>query len=266
MEYPITMGTTLTIKKTADLLQTLVDLVEGNQQLPKDIQGCVTQVLDTQKKLVKKIDDFMHSDERRVDEIDIVTSIIDTCPEFLAARNDDTGGSLPIHWFALSISEEAVMRYVPLLAKAGRKYRIGGEEGRGGLLVESTTGMTAIECLTPSKSIDIMGALKNVDPPLILKEDVRNHQLIHIAVSARNFEMTKYMIEVDPSCLYYEHSEFGIPLEQLCIRSNNPEINEEEKKSCLQIAGYLVHEAVSYNVSHATIGGLFSKDYFGSQL
>ena len=103
-----------------------------------------------------------------------------------------------------------------------------------------------------------MEKLKCADPPLLLKEDVRKFCLLHWAVNKESLEMVKYLVKLDPSCIYYNHSKYGIPLKQL--RFYKDDNNAEKKKmNHLEIIKYLVHAAVSYDASHYTIGGLFVK-------
>ncbi len=264
MGYPITTETKLSVSKTAKLLQTLVDLgEEGNKELPKNIQECIDEVLNAQKKLVKEIDAFMHSQERQVDEIEVVSSIVGACPEFLATKSDgDNFKALPIHWFACSNNEEAATKYVPLLAEIGRKHGVGGDEARGGLLVEDIHGINALQCLTYKKS-SVMKALKNANPPLLLKEDVRDYHLLHRAVAGGSLEMVKFMKEWDPSCLCYDHSKISVPLRQACVYLDRTEVGEEQKKHRLQIVKYLLHESMLFYASSDTIGGLFNKSTSG---
>ncbi len=272
MGYPITSETALSITKTAKLLQTLVDLAKGKgeggsgEELPEGIQKCVDNVLVAQKKLVKQIDEYLHSTDREVDEFQVVSSIIETCPEFLATKNNDNVESLPIRRFACSDNEEVVTKYVPLLAEVGRKYGIGGEESRGGLLVKNANGDNALEAVSCQKSSNVMKALKNADPPLLLKEDVRDYTLLHNAVANGSIEMVKYMIELDPSCLCYDDDEFGIPLLEVCLYEDEDgdETDNEQKKTRLKIAEYLIREAATYSASNNTIGGLFYKSKRGT--
>ncbi len=234
MTYPITTETSLSIDKTAKLLQALVDLSGGEggggEGLPEVIQKCVDNVLDAQKKLVKQIDEYLHSKKRGLEEFNVVSSIIETCPEFLATKSDDEYESLPVRRFAYSKNEEAVVKYVPLLAEVGRKHGVGGEEARGGLLVKNARGYYALRALTGQKSSNVMQALRNADPPLLLKEDVRDHLLLNGAVANESLEMVKYLVKLDPSCLYYDHDEYGVPLVQVCVYDEYDETDNEQKK------------------------------------
>ncbi len=258
MAYPITTETNLSFAKTTKLLQALVDLAGegGDQKLPENIQKCVTEVLSAQKNLVKEIDGYMHSDERKVDDFEVVSSIIESCPEFLATKSNGPCKSLPILFFACS-NDKVATKYVPVLAEVGRKHGIGGEEGRGGLVVENAEGCSALQHLTYQKSIEVMEVLKNANPPLLLKEDVRDYDLLTYAVYFENLEMVKYMVKMDSSCLYYDLDIYSIPLYQLCAYQDRAEVDEEKKKHRLEIAKYLLREAVSYDASNDTIGGLF---------
>ncbi len=197
MGYPITSETNLSISKTAKLVQTLVDLREDfNQELPGEIQECVNEVLNAQKKLVKTIDKFMHSRRRQVAEFEVVSSIIETCPEFLATKNNDRNEALPILRFAHSSDEEVASRYVPLLAEVGQKHRIGGKGARGGLLVKNAGGFIALKQIARiQSSSDLMETLKNANPPVLLKEDVHKYRLLSHAVKGESLEMVKNWIQ-----------------------------------------------------------------------
>ena len=236
--YPITGKTTLSIEKTTNLLRTL----------PK---GFIGEVLNEPNKLVEKLDKYMHALHHRVDEIDVVKSIIETCPEFLATEGNDGFKALPIRFFACSTNEEVVLTLVPLLAEVGRKHGIGGEEERGGLLVKTSNGLNTLQRLAFRESSDIMEVLKNANPPLLLKEDVCNYGLLNLAAARKSFEMIRYMVKLDPSSLYYNHRKWCIPLYIACCY--------KKKKDCLKVVEYLIHKAASYDTSNVTIGGLFYK-------
>jgi hypothetical protein len=96
-------------------------------------------------------------------------TIIETCPEFLATK--DNNNRLPIH--CSTCFDESVFQYSLLLADIEFHHEIGGEEGRGGLLVEVIDGFNTLQCLTDLQSSPhIYEYLRISEPPLFLKEDV----------------------------------------------------------------------------------------------
>lgn len=267
MGYPITTDTNLSIIQTARLLQALIDVTGGSPNdngdsnnrptLPESLRVCVAESLSIQKELVKEVDEYMHSWERKVDEINVVNAIVDTCPEFLATK--DIYGFLPIHSFAYSKIEDAVIEYVPHLAEAGQKHGIGESDERGGLLIKNRGGFNALQLLTAQKkSSTVMEKLKCADPPLLLKKDVRKYHLLQEAVGDESIEMAKYMAKLDPSCLCYDHSGLGIPLKRVCCYKNY-EVDKEHKEERLELMKYLLHAALSYDASDNSIGGLFAQ-------
>ena len=52
-------------------------------------------------------------------------------------------------------------------------------------------GRNALLLLTAKKSRNVMERLKSADPPFLLKEDVRNYDLLYTAVRYENIEITK---------------------------------------------------------------------------
>ncbi len=126
--FPFNTSTSLSFEKIATLVQGLVALQEKTVKLPGDIQNSISELLSAQDKLVKSVDDFLHSEKRNIGEFELVKTIVTTCPEFLGTKDESVGG-LPIYWFASNFKFCAA--YVPLLAQTGLEYGIGGVEGRG---------------------------------------------------------------------------------------------------------------------------------------
>ena len=72
---------------------------------------------------------------RKKPDEDILQKMISASPSSLSYK--DENGDLPMQ-SALYDPESAP--YVPLLAKEGVNYKVGGEDGRGGLLVDNEAG------------------------------------------------------------------------------------------------------------------------------
>lgn len=146
---PITSSTTLSIAKTAKLLQNLVDLKEERnlEKLPDLVEVGIRKLLKQQQEFVKIIDDYMHLEDRGVDEVEIETlsTILEVCPEFLATMDEDE--CLPCHravqyslpgYSKPPSTSKSTLTYFPLFADIGRQHGVGGKEGRGGLRVKPT--------------------------------------------------------------------------------------------------------------------------------
>jgi hypothetical protein len=257
----ITTETTISIEKVAKLLQNLVDLQkEAEKGLPIKLQACVSQLLSAQKRFVKQIDNYMHLMNYNVDGIETLKTIAETCPEFLATT--DPQGNLPIHCPQVYGESLYSKTFVPLLANIGRRYGVGGEDARGGLLVKNGRSYNVLQCLTDCPSTAVFDALRNAEPPLFYQEDVQNYHLLHEAVSDQNTELVKYMADVDPSCLYhYDHSG-NIPIHYICSSGNESQHGNHDEHQCKGkfIAEWLLQKAVSQDTSNPTIGGLFTTE------
>ena len=132
--------------------------------------------------------EFLHAlPEKKPDE-DTLQKMISASPSSLNYKNDTD--DLPIH--KVMYHPDSI-RYVPLLAREGVKHKVGGNDGRGGLLVVGST-IPGVLCLKPLQSllwmrskdnpyrdlcdkacVDAMKKLK--DGNLLTKEDIKNHGL-----------------------------------------------------------------------------------------
>ncbi len=138
-----------------------MDEAKGGEGLPTFVQERVAEFRSVHEKFVHDIDAYMHFVEREDNdnEAGAVTTIIETCPEFLATK--DATGALPIHRFASSSA-------FAQLAEVGRKHRIGGEEGRGGLLISDEKGQNTLQLLAEKQSTSVVKKLCSTNPPLLL--------------------------------------------------------------------------------------------------
>ena len=67
---PIASSTSLSIEKSAKLLQSLVDLKDKNLKLPKKLAKSVHGLLNAQRVLLKEIDDLLHDPSKKDDNED----------------------------------------------------------------------------------------------------------------------------------------------------------------------------------------------------
>ena len=214
---PITSATTLSIEKTATLLQKLFDLrEEQNVELPDFISSKVDDLLKEQHQFVKDIDKYLQStpDESRLETF---TAIVKTCPEFLATQKR---GRLPC-WRAAEASSPTNTKCLISFAELGMKHDIGGIGSRGGLLVQDVKGFTALKKIQDPNVFD---ALKKHNPPLFYKEDVQRYGLVHCAAKYHSLDLVKYFHKLDPSCLQSRKKNNKLPIHYaVCSRGKNNE-------------------------------------------
>ena len=244
---PITDSTTLSIEKTAKLIQSLVDLKDKNVELPWKLAKCVDDVLDTQQTLLKEIDDLLHDHNEakdNEDRLEILKTIVEPNPEFLATK--DEYGRIPC---AVEICRETKPSFsaLKLYAEVGYKHNVGGEGKRGGILVPDNYYFTALQHI---ETVEPLKVLQETTPPLFFIEDVQKHTLFHAAVFSGNTDLVKYFISLDPSFVYMKDRDGNFPLQYV-----ERHLKDENMYDLLQ---YLLQTIFSQSpTSNETIGGLF---------
>ena len=245
---PIASSTTLSLEKVTALVQNLLHLKKekGVDVLPTHISSSIDKLLETQQTLVREIDEYLHQSDHFEDDdnMDMVSTIVRTCPEFLATNDKD--GNLLCH-LAASVTSSSAHKYLVLFADIGHRYNVGGEESRGGILLPATW-CNVLEYISEPK---VFHLLQKHNPPLFCKEDVQTYELLHHAAQCKTLDLVKYFCTLDPSCLYQLDEENLLPIHWAIERLN---ANNED----LIIVQYLLQQSVSYSVSNETIGGLFT--------
>jgi hypothetical protein len=198
-------------------------IVEGNNNtLPDEIIQGMKDVMDAQSKFIQIVDRFVHNVDD-VNKVNIVSDIINTCPQFLSSRNKH--GLLPIH---TACFRDSCSVYVPLFASTGLKYSMGGGRGRGGLLEETEKGNNVYEllagstdaiyqddkCLVDTMKILMMDTimLKSKrhqhliqyypNKPLLWGHELQDSGFLIKGLTNERFAMTKFLIGLDPIKLY----------------------------------------------------------------
>ena len=244
---PISTLTTLSIEKAAKLVQNLVDLRDKrNVDLPEDISKSLESLLKAHTKFTKDIDQYMQTDNfEDEDNIEIVSTIVETCPEFLATKDKYTG-RIPCHLAAEAASNSA-HNYLLLFARLGLQHQIGGTDKRGSLLVETTYGDNALHHVIDPTVLDV---LRKHSPSLFYTEDVKKYNLLHSAANCETLDLVKNYCSLDPSCLYKMDRHDRLPIHCSITR-----IKDVERKEIVQ---YLIQQSVSHSAPNNTIGGLFT--------
>jgi hypothetical protein len=303
-------STALTIEKTGQLIQSLLDVqIKTQIGLPQEIQSLLNNVIEAQTKLVKEVDNFLHRwedpDEADINEdtsldsttskisnaeehgdddfptgvkekydiakFDTVKAIIEACPEFLATKNEK--GLLPIHCAAIDLSSSR-SKFVPLLATVGYKFGIGGEEGRGGLLVEFDNENNVLTYLVRNDNdTNTLKKLLNSDPPMLRREDVSNYNLIHRSL-LNNFNIAKFIVELNPQGLYQYNHYGDMPIHYICkfhfkedYDSNQYFIHDEDEKTktfAIEMVQLFLENAILHDPRNVSIGCLFAKGNDGA--
>ena len=196
---PIASSTTLSIEKTSKLLQNLVNLRNNsNAELPERISTRIDYLLKAQEMLVHEIEEYLCQPTNYENEnhMETITTVIQTCPEFLATK--DKHGWLPCHQ-AAHVGSSSANKYLLLFADIGYQHNIGGEKSRGGLLVRDDQQFHSLAFISDPKVFD---ALKKHDPPLFYIKDVKRNILLHHATRNYSLDLVKYFCSLDPSCIY----------------------------------------------------------------
>ena len=132
---------------------------------------------------------FLHELHEKKPEEDTLEKIISASPSSLTYEDED--GSIPIYTAADNFKS---VPYVPLLAKEGVEYNMGGKDGRGSLIVidpRATIGFNTFHSLAnkhcsdnpwrdmyDKACVDVMKELKDANP--LTKDDIKNHGLLYL--------------------------------------------------------------------------------------
>ena len=258
---PIASSTSLSIAKTSQLLQTLLELKNRkSMDLPQQITKSMNLLLHAQQRFVKDIDTYLHEnsiydnemDNGKKHEMEYVTvkTIVESNPEFLAVQ--DKYGRLPCHWAAMFATEYS-NRYFKLYIDIGCRYNIGGEDSRGGLLVPNhCQSQNAFHYIEDPAMLEM---LRQMNPPLFHIQDVQKYHLLHLVLLCyrNNLNMVKYFVELDPSCIYQRDDLNQLPIHLAVDWGYNKEGPD--------VVEYLIQTSISHSTLSESIGGLFMKMY-----
>jgi hypothetical protein len=252
----MTLPNITAMKKITKVFQGLLDVIaeshdqtsEGkNIEVPDDIQSLVLKFQVAREDFEKGITNYMHQDKRNDSQVKIVEKIVDASPYYLSVKSKR--GNLPI--YSAAYDGSSFSTYIPFLAKAGIQHGVGGETGRGGLLVKGCNGFSTLPTIAYEGNLNVMKALQSSEPPLLETADVNKFFLIHNAAIGDNLEMVKMvkmvkmMIDINPAGIY-KHS---------CTSGKLP-IHWAKSK---EVAKLLLKSAIKHDPKHKSIGGLFAK-------
>ncbi|GFH46506.1 hypothetical protein CTEN210_02980 [Chaetoceros tenuissimus] len=165
-------------------------------------EGMTDLVKDTKTKLVELFGQSLHRLERfdpGERAVEKVVKKIPSCLSFVIR-----GTRLPIQSaassFYVSYENLSSVKYIPLLAREGVKHNVGGEGMRGGLLCGDV--LHDLVCSShpehPKEKdricVDVFEQLKKEG--LLMKEDIRNHDLIYLSGAMDGLENFEPVLEV----------------------------------------------------------------------
>ncbi|GFH49900.1 hypothetical protein CTEN210_06376 [Chaetoceros tenuissimus] len=161
-------------------------------------------------KIMNAFGESMHTLWYHKPSIEAVEKVVNKFPSTLTYEDEDDG-MLPIHTAATTVG----YKYVPVLAKEGIKHNVGGEDARGGLLLTDPSidhGCNILQLLSTnvddddddyvcvdSNRLNVMIELQRSD--LLLKNDIREHDLLHVSCFERTKERFEYLVNWDPDAL-----------------------------------------------------------------
>ncbi len=248
----------------ADVFQSLSILIHKTTPPPDEIRELLKEYHKAQMTFIKGLYIYMHKKDRNVNEVSTLQCIIQHCPQLLKTK--DVNGNLPIHNTIqgnTNNDENIDEVIIPMLIKAGIKYKVGGSErGRGGLLVKGSGGRMLIHSIMMNrKNSNLIKALSVMSPPPLHKEDVTHFRLLPLTVDCGNMEGVKWIIRLNSNELFRH-----VPGRR---KNNNNHDNSSSAsivKHCLPIefskslnmAMLLFQSAIEYFPNHESIGGLFA--------
>ena len=204
-----------------ELHKSIGDLIEMEHTHSLD-PDYAKELNDLFKKTIKDASDttgnFLHSLHEKKPDKEVVKKMITAFPSSLSYRHASIG-RVPVH---SAVCYPDSLPYVLLLAKEGDKYNVGGDDGRGGLLVYSqevdgeTTGMNAMYDICSMSynddkgmaCLDVIKELRRSN--LILKEDIRDSELLRCSCDVSCEMICHYLADWDPTALKEIRSIFKI--------------------------------------------------------
>jgi hypothetical protein len=156
---------------------------------------------------------FLHKLHEMKPDEEAVKKMITAFPSSLSYQNSTLSGDsrralIPVHSAVLYRDS---FPYIPLLANEGDTYKVGGDDGRGGLLVSSqvdgeSTRISALQFLcfwscddTGMARLNVIKELRRLN--LILKEDIIDHNLLLLSSSPECEMIFHYLADWDPTPL-----------------------------------------------------------------
>jgi hypothetical protein len=196
---------------------------------------------------------YLHNLRKHKPDEDTLQNIIDNVPLSLSYINEY--GDVPI--YTTVIYKESV-GYVPLLAKEGVKHKVGGDNGRGGLLVVPNNNVGNVLHQLLLNTVDdyddtsYLNAMKKLrESNLLRKKDIKDHDLLSWACHPETSMRFDFLADWCPERLKTHNSD------------SEPLIHEIIEDSCDPIKCLPVFLKASLKHYPNDLGLLFQKDSDG---
>ena len=157
--------------------------------------------------LISQGDRYLHKLYEKNTNEKVVKKMITAFPSSLSYQDDE--GCLPIH---SAIYYDDGVGYIPMLAKEGVKHNVGGDDGRGGLLVDShiepTQSFNVLQVIgvltrgpsfSDARYLHVMKELRESN--LLLKKDIRDFDLLRTSHIVESEMIFGYLAGWDPAAL-----------------------------------------------------------------
>jgi hypothetical protein len=164
----------------------------------KFYNGLKKIVNDSMNQVSDHTGEYLHNLHEHQPDEDTLLKIIDNVPSSLSYH--DENWDIPIQtacWYKESV------HYIPLLAKEGVKHNVVGDNARGGLLGDDNVldDHNVLELLACQGShidadplyLDVMKKLR--ESKLLLREDIRDHDLLYYACRPDSSMRFEYLID-----------------------------------------------------------------------
>ncbi|GFH44094.1 hypothetical protein CTEN210_00568 [Chaetoceros tenuissimus] len=171
---------------------------------------CKKEILEALEEANEKIEKAFGESMHRLGwnhkpSFEAVEKVVQKFPSTLSCV--DGNASIPIQTVAIGDGPQ----YVPVLAKQGIKYNVGGEDARGGLLAADPThevGWNTLQWLVTvlenseekdAKKADVLKQLQKSG--LLVKKDIQEQKLLYLCCFSHRKKRFEYLVGLDPDAL-----------------------------------------------------------------
>ncbi|GFH43956.1 hypothetical protein CTEN210_00430 [Chaetoceros tenuissimus] len=169
---------------------------------------------EANKKILDAFGESMHRLHEHKPSIEAVEKVVKKFPSTLSYGNKEFNDRLPIHTAVGCFDTDyEATEYVPVLIKEGLKHQVGGEETRGGLLMEdpydpddnwNTLQGLCYHTNHDSDSASRLAAVKELRKMgLLVKKDIVEHDLLYKSLDNGGCDVFDYLVEWDPDALIH---------------------------------------------------------------
>jgi hypothetical protein len=202
-----------------DLIQTLSTIRDlGRKEDFHDdafYKGIKNAAKTASQLIIKATGMALHRLDETKPRIEAVQKLVRAVPDALSY--EDSEFMIPIQW---AVHDVDSIKYIPIMAQEGAKSHVGGEDKRGGLLLEDLEGESVCETNvlqllfvlkdeSDATCLKIIKELRKMN--LLLKSDIQEYNLLYCCCKPSASNIFQYMVQWDPDALR-THETYGLPL------------------------------------------------------